>query len=43
MGAPKEKVIRRKLTARPEREADMRALRAEITERYKKTLEYLGR
>ncbi|WP_420140591.1 hypothetical protein [Sphingomonas sp.] len=34
---------RRKLDARPQADFDMKAARAQITERYKKTLEYLGR
>ncbi len=34
---------RRKLSARPQADLDMKAARQEITERYKKTLEYLGR
>jgi len=42
--AAQEKVLpRRKLAARPRPDADLKQVRAEITERYKKTLEYLGR
>lgn len=36
-------LLRRKLAARPQADLDMKATRAELTERYKKTLEYLGR
>jgi len=38
-----EMLPRRKLAARPQTDADAKVVRAEITERYKKTLEYLGR
>ena len=42
--AAQEKVLsRRKLAARPRPDADLKQVRAEIAERYKKTLEYLGR
>lgn len=41
--AKKEKAPRPKLVARPQPDADLKAISAEITERYKKTLAYLGR
>lgn len=44
MATTQQKVLpRRKLAAKPQADLDMNAVRAELTERYKKTLEYLGR
>ena len=44
MATAQQKVLsRRKLVAKPEADLDMKAVRVELTERYKKTLEYLGR
>ncbi len=44
MATAQSKVLpRRKLVAKPQADLDMKAVRAELTERYKKTLAYLGR